>query len=128
VAVRLAETARRCWNWLAEAARDAWDSATTAAQMVKVRALEAASHFLATGQAKVQQVRGQLTVGVRVGWMRLVVLATLARQLHRRLPVALGVGLAAWSSTWRGRWWSPSPAGSLGSSARCSSPGKRSLG
>jgi hypothetical protein len=95
MAVRLTNTARRCWNWLAEAARDTWDSITTVGQVVKVWMLEAANHILATGRAKVQQVRDQVTAGVRVGWMRLVVLATLARQLRRRLPVALGVGVAA---------------------------------
>jgi hypothetical protein len=94
-AVRLADTTRRCWNWLAEAARDTWDSVTTAGQVVKVWTLEAANHILAAGRAKAQQVRDQVTAGVRVGWMRLVVLATLVRQLRRRLPVALGVGVAA---------------------------------
>jgi hypothetical protein len=92
---RLADTARRYWNWLAEVAQDTWDTATTAAQVVKVWALEAANQFLATGRAKLQQVRDRVTAGVRVSWMRLVVLATLARQLRRRMPVALGMGVAA---------------------------------
>jgi hypothetical protein len=93
-AVRLADTARRWWTWLAGAARDTCDTVTTVAQTLTVRALEAAQHFLATGRAKAKQVRDQVTAGVRVGWMRLVVVATLARQLRRRLPVALGVGVA----------------------------------
>jgi hypothetical protein len=91
---RLADTARRYWNWLAEVARDTWETVTTAAQMVKGRALQAANQFLATGRAKLQQVRDRVTAGVRVGWMRLVVLVTLARQLRRRLLISLGVGVA----------------------------------
>jgi hypothetical protein len=94
MAVRLADTARRCWGWLAGAARDTCDTVTTAAQVVKDWALEAATHILTAGRAKAQQIRDRVTAGVRVGWMRLVVVATLARQLRRRLPVALGAGVA----------------------------------
>jgi hypothetical protein len=94
MAVRLTNTARQCWGWLVGAARDTWDSITAAVQVVKVGAMQAANHIFATGREKAQQVRDQVTAGVRVGWMRLVVFVTLARQLGRRLPVAVGVGVA----------------------------------
>jgi hypothetical protein len=95
VGVRLTETTRRCWTWLAGVARDTWDTVTAAAEVVKDRTLEAANHLLAVGRAKVQPVRDHMTACVRAGWMRLVVLATLAGRLRRRLLVALGVGVAA---------------------------------
>src|SRR5262249_55020601 len=95
VSVRLADTARRCWGWLAGAARDTRDTIKTVAQMVKVRALEAANQPRASGGAGAKQARARGPAGARVGCMRLAVLATLARQLCRRLPVALGVGVAA---------------------------------
>jgi hypothetical protein len=93
VAVRLADTARQCWGWLAGAARDTWDTVTTVAQKVKPRVLEAANHFLATGRAKVREFRDQVTARVRAGAMRLLLLAALARQLRLRLLVSLGVGV-----------------------------------
>jgi hypothetical protein len=94
-AVRLADTARRCWTWLSEVAQDTWEGVTTVAQMVKVRAVEATSQFLANGRATVRQVCERTATKARAGWVRLLVLARLARQLRRRLPVALGVGVAA---------------------------------
>jgi hypothetical protein len=93
-AVRLADTARRCWNWLSEVAHDTWESVTTVAQIVKVRAVDVTNQFLGPGRATVQQVCGRAATEARAGWMRLVVLVAFARQLGRRLPVALGVGVA----------------------------------
>jgi hypothetical protein len=94
VPVELADRARRCWGWLVAAAHDAWDRVTTVAEMVKVGMMEAAHHFIVTGRATVQRVCERAATKPRAGWMRLVVLVALARQLGRRLPVALGVGVA----------------------------------
>jgi hypothetical protein len=92
--VRLADSARRCWAWLVGAAQHTWNTVTTVVQAARARAVEASRHILLAGQAKAEQVRGQLTARARVWWMRLLVVAALARQLRRRLVVSLGVGVA----------------------------------
>jgi hypothetical protein len=94
VPVGLADRSRRCWGWLVATAHDAWDTVTTVAEMVKVGMMEAAHHFIVTGRAKVQHVCDRAAAKARAGWLRLLTLAALARQLRRRLLISLGVGVA----------------------------------
>jgi hypothetical protein len=94
VPVRLADMARRCWTWLVAATRDAWDTVTTVAQAIKAGVMEASRCLVTVGRAKAEQIREQLTARARVWWMRLLVLATIARRTRRQLLVSLGVGVA----------------------------------
>jgi hypothetical protein len=92
VIVPLADTARRCWNWLAGATMDAWDAAVTVARVAGSRAMEAVRRCLATGRAKLQEVREQVSRKARAGCMLALALAALANRIRKQLLVALLVG------------------------------------
>jgi hypothetical protein len=94
VPVRLADRARRCWAWLVGAAQHTWNTVTTVAQAARAQALEATSRLVTAGRSRAEQVHEQLVARVRVWWMRLLVLATIARRLRGRLLISVGVGVA----------------------------------
>jgi hypothetical protein len=89
VVVCLADLARRCWNWLA----NAWDTAVTVARLAGSKVMEAANRCLIAGRAKLQEVREQVRSKARTGWMLAVALAALAKRFRKQVLVALTVGV-----------------------------------
>jgi hypothetical protein len=89
VIVVLANTMRRCWSWLT----GAYDTAKTVAKKAASKATEAVQRCLATGRRKLQEVREQVAVKARTGWMLAVALAALAKRFRKQLLVALAVGV-----------------------------------
>jgi hypothetical protein len=89
VVVCLANTARRCWNWLV----NAWDTAKAVARLAGGKAMEAANRCLIAGRAKLHEVREQVSRKARTGWMLAVTLAALASRFRKQVLVALGVGV-----------------------------------
>jgi hypothetical protein len=92
VVVCLADTARRCWNWLAGITTDAWDTARMVARMVASKATQAVRRCVATGRAKLLEAREQVAVKARSSWLLALALAALARRFRKQLLVALVVG------------------------------------
>jgi hypothetical protein len=89
VVVCLANTARRCWGWL----MGAWDTAKAVARLAGSKVLEAARSCLIAGQAKLREVREEVALKARTGWMLAVALAALARRFRKQVLVAVGVGV-----------------------------------
>jgi hypothetical protein len=89
VVVCLADTASRCWNWLA----GAWDTAKAVARTAGSKVVEAANRCLIAGRAKLQEVREQAGRKARTGWMLVLALAALARRFRKQVVVALTVGV-----------------------------------
>jgi hypothetical protein len=89
VVVCVADTVRRCWNWLT----GAWGTAKAVARVAGSKALEAANRCLIAGRAKLQEVREQVGRKARTGWMLAIALAALARRFRKQVLVALSVGV-----------------------------------
>jgi hypothetical protein len=89
VVVVLANAARRCWKWLTSACH----TAKTIARIVASRATEAVRRCLVTARAKAQEVREQVAVKARTGWMLAVALAAVAKRFRKQLMVAILVGV-----------------------------------
>jgi hypothetical protein len=89
VVVCLADAARRCWNWLA----NAWHTAKAVARLAGSKAVEAANRCLIAGRAKLQETREQVRSKARTGWMLAIALAALARRFRKQVLVAVGVGV-----------------------------------
>jgi hypothetical protein len=64
-------------------------------QLGGAKVVEAIQRSIGTIHTETQRICRQTAACARAGWVRLLTLAALARQLRRRLPVALGVGVAA---------------------------------
>jgi hypothetical protein len=89
VVVCLADVARRCWKCLG----NAWDTAKAVARLAGSKALEAVRRCLIAGRAKLREVREEVALKARTGWMLAVALAALARRFRKQLLVALTVGV-----------------------------------
>jgi hypothetical protein len=89
VVVVLANTARRCWSWLTHACRTASVVARTACG----KAMEGVQRCVATGRAKLQEVREEVSKKARTGWMLAIALAAVAKRFRKQLLIALVVGV-----------------------------------
>jgi hypothetical protein len=76
-----------------ELADGAYDTAKTAAKKAAGKAMEAVQRCVASGRAKVQEVRDQVAVKARTGWMLAIALAALAKRFRKQLLVAVLVGV-----------------------------------
>jgi hypothetical protein len=89
VVIVLANTMRRCWNWLV----GAYDTAKTVAKKAATKAMEVVQRCVANGRAKLQEVRKQVSKKARTGWMLGVAVAAVARRFRKQFLVALVVGV-----------------------------------
>ena len=89
VIVVLGNTARRCWSWLT----GAYATAKTVAKKAASKAMEVVRRCVATGRAKLQEVREKVGKKARTGWMLAVALAALAKRFRKQLLVAVLVGV-----------------------------------
>ncbi len=63
-------------------------------QVFGAKVVETVRRCIGTAHAETQRICRQTAARARVWWVRLVVVAALARQLRRRLVVSVGVGMA----------------------------------
>jgi hypothetical protein len=85
VVVVLANTARRCWSWLT-------DTAKMVAKKAAGKATQAVRRCVASGRAKLEEVREEVSKKARTGWMLAVALAAVAKRFRKQILVALVVG------------------------------------
>jgi hypothetical protein len=89
VVIVLANTMRRCWNWLT----DAYDTAEPVARTAGNKAMEPVHRCVANGRVKLQELREEVSNKARPGWMLAVALAALANRFRKQFLVALAVGV-----------------------------------
>jgi hypothetical protein len=89
VMVVLGNAARRCWGWLT----GAYDTAKTLAKNAASKATQAVRRCVASGRAKLQDVREEVSKKARTGWMLAIALAAVAKRFRKQLLVALVVGV-----------------------------------